>query len=179
MRRILLVGASEVSELGTGLQAVDFEVVTAKAFDDSIRGPFDAIVLDSGRIGADVVKEVLATRLPVIVIGTYEQLRSVADLDGIAWAIEKPVNASTLARALVAIWEPPSFAGIAEKAFDVRGLTSKEREVARLVLRGLSTRRMAELISNTEKTIKHHISAIFQKFDVDSRAELFHRIFPT
>lgn len=58
-------------------------------------------------------------------------------------------------------------------------LTPKQREVTRLLLKGLATTEISPVTGNTTKTLKHHISAIFQKFGVGSRAELFHTIFPT
>lgn len=55
-------------------------------------------------------------------------------------------------------------------------LTKKERLVAECILRGLSTKVICAELGNTEKTMKHHITSIFQKAGVASRAELFARI---
>ncbi len=58
-------------------------------------------------------------------------------------------------------------------------LTPKELFCTNLMLKGLTTKEMASVSGNTEKTLKHHIASIFKKFGVSSRAELFHEIFPT
>ncbi len=76
--------------------------------------------------------------------------------------------------------EPPS--GLAEwrdYKISQAELTPKESLCVKLLLRGLSTKEMALQTGNTEKTLKHHIASIFEKFGVDSRARLFAEIFPT
>lgn len=75
--------------------------------------------------------------------------------------------------------ESRGLAYIAERALDRARLTPKEREVARLLLKGLSTREMADVTGKSEKGLKHQIASVFHKFNVASRAELFHCIFPT
>lgn len=61
----------------------------------------------------------------------------------------------------------------------VPALTLKEIEVAHLLLKGLSTNDIAAVTGNSEKTLKAHISAIYRKCGVVSRAEFFYFIFPT
>ncbi len=65
----------------------------------------------------------------------------------------------------------------AEKIITSWGLTPKETEVCHLILKGFSTKELAEVTGNTEKTLKHHIASIFGKAHVTSRAELFAEIF--
>jgi DNA-binding CsgD family transcriptional regulator len=93
---------------------------------------------------------------------------------GATYLLEKPFRAEDLSRALASVWEEPKGLGhFVERALDRAELTAKERDVARLLLKGLSTREMAGVTGNTEKTLKHHIASIFHKFGVASRAELF------
>ena len=73
----------------------------------------------------------------------------------------------------------PSVAGGVDRAFARAGLTDKELAVARLVLKGLTSLEIARLESNSDKTIRQHITRIFAKCGVSSRAELFHFVFPT
>jgi DNA-binding NarL/FixJ family response regulator len=75
--------------------------------------------------------------------------------------------------------EQLAFATRIEQVLSNRGLTTKETEIFRLVLKGLSTSSIARISGNTDKTIKHHIASIFQKFGASSRAELFAEVFPT
>lgn len=51
-------------------------------------------------------------------------------------------------------------------------LSSKEREIAELVAKGLSNKQVAERIFVSENTVKYHLKHIFQKIDVRGRVEL-------
>ena len=64
----------------------------------------------------------------------------------------------------------------AEKVIASWDLTTREREVADLVLQGFSTPEIAEMTGITDKTLKNHINTIFKKAHVGSRAELFSTI---
>jgi DNA-binding NarL/FixJ family response regulator len=55
-------------------------------------------------------------------------------------------------------------------------LTPKEHVVCEFMLKGLTTLEIATALGNTDKTLKHHIAAIFGKAHVSSRAELFAEI---
>ncbi|MGK5552440.1 response regulator [Actinomadura kijaniata] len=50
-------------------------------------------------------------------------------------------------------------------------LTSREREVLDLVARGLSNHRIAQELVLSEKTVRNHLGHIFDKLQVNSRAE--------
>ena len=56
--------------------------------------------------------------------------------------------------------------------FETWGLTSAERDVAMLSLKGLKISEIAEYRNSREGTIKAHLNAIFRKADVSSRTEL-------
>ena len=52
------------------------------------------------------------------------------------------------------------------------GLTSRETDVARLVVRGESTRAVADALHISANTVQDHLKAIFDKTGVRSRREL-------
>ncbi len=58
-------------------------------------------------------------------------------------------------------------------------LTPKEREVTRLVVKGLANKEIANVEEITDRTIKSHLTNIFHKCGVSSRTELLNAIFPT
>ena len=53
-----------------------------------------------------------------------------------------------------------------------RGLSHREAEVAELVSKGLSNKEVASQLFVTEKTVKFHLTNIYKKMQVKSRAQL-------
>jgi DNA-binding CsgD family transcriptional regulator len=56
-------------------------------------------------------------------------------------------------------------------------LTDKELVVARHLLEGLSYAEIAELENNSPITIRQHLSTVYAKLGVSSRAELFRLVY--
>jgi DNA-binding NarL/FixJ family response regulator len=192
-RQVLLIEDDEVAgeTLCSGLQNQSIACTWVRNVEDARRAlerrTFDAVVTDimlgpDTPSGLDLVKELQPSGAPVLVITAFADLTCVKEAlnHGAAYLLEKPFRAEELGRALSSVWDEPKGLGhFVERALERAELTAKERDVARLLLKGLSTKEMAGVTGNTEKTLKHHIASIFHKFDVASRAELFHCIFPT
>ena len=53
-----------------------------------------------------------------------------------------------------------------------KGLSNREAEVAELVTKGLSNKEVANRLFVTEKTVKFHLTNIYKKMNVKSRAQL-------
>ncbi len=56
-------------------------------------------------------------------------------------------------------------------SIDINLLTDREREVLSLVGGGLSNKAISDKLYISEKTVKNHVSSIFQKLSLKSRAE--------
>lgn len=99
---------------------------------------------------------------------------------GADFLIEKPVQIELLMNRLMYIWENPrGLIARRERYLDLHSLTGKEKELCRLMLKGLSNQEIADLNGTTLGTVKFYSSQIFEKFQVKNRAELFNVIFPT
>lgn len=57
------------------------------------------------------------------------------------------------------------------------GLSSREEEVVKLVVRGLSTTQIARKLFISEYTVQNHLRGVFEKVSVRSRGELVKRLF--
>jgi DNA-binding NarL/FixJ family response regulator len=71
----------------------------------------------------------------------------------------------------------PASAGAAEASVtlaprsDLQGLTAREREVLQLVCEGLGNGDIARRLFISEKTVKVHVSHIFEKLGVETRVQ--------
>jgi DNA-binding CsgD family transcriptional regulator len=73
--------------------------------------------------------------------------------------------------------EPARPHELAPLVADACGLTEREREVTRLVARGLSTDAIAARLLLSSWTVQDHLKAIFEKVGVATRGELVARVF--
>jgi DNA-binding NarL/FixJ family response regulator len=58
------------------------------------------------------------------------------------------------------------------EAAKIRSLTEREHQVVKLIFEGCSNRQIAERLSISETTVRHHLSSVFGKLEVSSRLEL-------
>jgi pimeloyl-ACP methyl ester carboxylesterase len=67
--------------------------------------------------------------------------------------------------------EIDAFIGAAQGAGAFTGLTRREREILSYIARGLDNLQIAARLDLSEKTVRNHITAIFDKIGVESRAQ--------
>jgi DNA-binding NarL/FixJ family response regulator len=144
-------------------------------------GPVDVVVTDivlgsDDRRGLRLMTELQAggVRAPTIVITAYADVDKVKTAlnDGAAHLLEKPFRAPDLLKAIERVLTGGARPDI-EQLFDRARLTEKERTVARHLLRGLSSSEIAAIERNSPKTIRQHVSQIYAKCGVGTRAEFF------
>lgn len=131
--------------------------------------------------GLELVKEVGKAGTPLVVMSSAASLKIAKEAmnSGAAFLFEKPFEIEELVKVLVSLWEEPrGLTAMIERFLDINRLTPKEKEVARLLLKGLSNKEVAEIEGNSDRTIKFHLTTIFEKCGVKSRTELFNAIFP-
>jgi DNA-binding CsgD family transcriptional regulator len=80
-------------------------------------------------------------------------------------------------RRAAVIVEPAHPARITPLLMSAYGLTEREREVTRLVLRGDSTAQIAERLVVSPHTVQEHMKKIFEKTGVRTRRELVGKVF--
>jgi non-specific serine/threonine protein kinase len=72
--------------------------------------------------------------------------------------------------------EPPTLVAVPEQQpprdEPTERLTTREQEVALLVARGLTNRRIAQELSISERTVENHIGKIFKKLGFSSRSQI-------
>jgi FixJ family two-component response regulator len=118
---------------------------------------------------------------PIIVITAFADVEKVKTAlnGGASYLLEKPFRASELCDVIRRVQQPDASAQHSIEQVLIRAnLTEKEREVARSLLEGLSGSEIAERSGNSLKTIRQHLSRIYEKCGVASQAEFFRLVYP-
>jgi DNA-binding NarL/FixJ family response regulator len=150
-------------------------------------GPVDVVVTDvvlgrDDRAGLKLMMDLrgAGVRAPVVIITAHADVEMVkiALNQGAAQLLEKPFRAPELLAAVDHVREAGTGADRnIDRILADAHLTEKERTVARSLLEGLSSSEIAELAGNSPKTIRQHVSQIYAKFGVGSRAEFFRLVY--
>jgi DNA-binding NarL/FixJ family response regulator len=174
--------------LGRALERDGYRCVLAADADSALAlakscGFIDVVVTDvvirgDDRQGIHLIGQLRAAGVhaPVVVITAYADVEKVkmALNEGAAHLLEKPFRAPVLIAAIEQVREQGGdMAHTIERALVRVPLTDKERTVARHLLNGLSSTEIAEVEKNSPKTIRQHVSQIYAKCGVNSRAEFF------
>lgn len=194
-RRLLLVedDPDARASLERALARAGYEVLAAASVPDALAcaeaAPFldvvvsDIVLGEDDRGGVRLVPALRAAgvRAPVVLITAFADLEGVKQAlnEGAAFLLEKPFRAPALLEVLRRVLgEPRDIGYLVDRALARAGLTDKEQSVARLLLKGLTSVEIAEIEGNSEKTVRQHVTQIYAKCGVASRAELFHFVFP-
>ncbi|TVQ80971.1 MAG: DNA-binding response regulator [Bradymonadales bacterium] len=178
--------------ISTQLKAKDLEVTWVSTLEaaraELEKDSYHALIVDiylskSGRReGLELVREVEEKGIPVLVMSSHADLKIAKEAlnRGAVGLLEKPFEAEELVKALNKAWlEPKGLGAAVDRFLDAHQLTPKEREITRLLLKGLSNKEIANVADTTEPTVKFYVSTIYDKCAVKSRTELFNTIFPT
>lgn len=119
---------------------------------------------------------------PVVLVTAFAALDNVKlGLNaGVSYLLEKPFRAVELLETLARIINTPRVptAYFVERALSHLDLTDKEQTIARYLLKGLTSSEIARLEANSDKTVRQHVTRIYAKCGVSSRAEFFNYVFP-
>lgn len=116
------------------------------------------------------------SRVPFVIITAYadvEKLKMALN-EGAAHFLEKPFRAPKLLEVIERVLKNGNPVDHAvEDLLQRAQLTDKELRVARLLLEGFSSNEIAEREKNSPKTIRQHVTQIYAKCGVTSRAQFF------
>jgi len=174
--------------LGRALERAGYTALLAANANDALSAAraasnIDAVVTDVV-LGADNLGglELMTAlrrqglRAPVVIITAYADVEKlkIALNEGAAHFLEKPFRAPKLLDVLERVLKNAvPFDHAVEEILSRAQLTDKELVVARLLLEGLSSNEIAERENNSPKTIRQHVTQIYAKCGVASRAQFF------
>jgi DNA-binding NarL/FixJ family response regulator len=178
--------------LAGALSRAGFRTVPAARVEDAIAaletaGFVDVVVTDivlggDDRGGLRLLTELrrIGVHAPVVVITAYadvDRLKTALNA-GAAYFLEKPFAARELVEVVERVQAQGGHVLHAVDQVLLRAqLTDKERTVALHLLDGKSSNEIAELERNSPKTIRQHVSQIYAKCGVGSRAEFFRLVY--
>ncbi len=181
------------ASLGRALARAGFEPVTAGSVETALaeakQAPLDAAVVDV-RLKADHdgglrllgLLRNRAGKMPMVVMTAFADLDVVkrALNEGASYLLEKPFAASELVSIVSRLLrEADDTSHLVERGLSRAALTDKEAEVAKLALKGLPSAEIAEVLGIRDKTVRQHLSQVYAKCNVTTRAELFHYVYPS
>jgi DNA-binding NarL/FixJ family response regulator len=155
-------------------------LVASSAFDIAI---LDLVLGDDDGGGLSVLTALRAAgrTVPAVIITAFadvDRLKRALNL-GASFLLEKPFRGAELVETVrKLLGDQRDLGGLVTEAISRAGLTAREAEIARLVLKGLPSLEIATVLGSSDKTVRQHISRIYEKCGVSSRPELFHFVFP-
>lgn len=181
-------GFQVVADVGSGKEAL--EVVANE--------PVDIVVLDlnlGDENGLDLIAQLRAAQPDVRVIvltaiadpmlqrsvvmaGALGLLHKSQTKDMLLRAIEKVhagevwLDRVTIAELIGQLSGAGQPAPVDPEEAKIRSLTEREHEVVKLIFEGCSNRQIAQQLSISETTVRHHLSSVFSKLEVSSRLAL-------
>ena len=174
--------------LGRALERAGYAAITAANAAEALTAAqaassIDAVVTDVV-LGADSLAGLelmtalrrAGVRAPVVIITAFADVEKlkIALNEGAAHFLEKPFRAPRLLEVLERVLKDAApFNHAVEELLTRAQLTDKELTVARLLLEGLSSSEIAARENNSPKTIRQHVTQIYAKCGVASRAQFF------
>ena len=129
--------------------------------------------------GIEVLRESARKSIPCILISGNAHLAALKEAInlGASHFLDKPFELSDLLTIIKKTKaRPQQIQDKSEELIQKSGLTHRESEIFHLIAKGLSNRDIAEATGTSERTVKAHISSIFRKLEVSSRAELLSKL---
>lgn len=143
--------------------------------------------------GKDLMPFLQSVKIPVLIlvgrhdIDLYQQCLKI----GISGMVQKEESSETLFKAIEKVHEgeiwfdrtimgetirqlldEKEFLHENPKAHITNGLTLREKEVVGLICKGMKNKLIAEKLFITETTVRHHLTSVFNKLEINSRLEL-------
>jgi DNA-binding NarL/FixJ family response regulator len=143
--------------------------------------------------GKDVLTFLTGAKVPVIIlvgqhdVGIYQKCLKL----GFRGLVQKEASSETLFKAIEKvhqgeIWFDRTIMGDTirqlldekqslhdnPKAHIANSLTVREKEVVDLICQGMKNKMIADHLFITETTVRHHLTSVFNKFEISSRLEL-------
>ncbi len=166
--RVLVIEMAPDIDMRELVRAVKSSVPTTRII---VISGIDETLYGAGSVSSGIDGLVLTMQPPVVLLATIHHvccLRATPTVyDRNARSHRTPVDA------LIHQDSPPSPSTTSPDA----SLTAREREIIELIGQALSNKDIADRLCISSITVRHHLTSIFEKFDVNSRQQLLLRAY--
>lgn len=160
-----------------GIEVVGSYGRAEEAIHEAARLKPDVVVLDLELPGLSGLDAIPQFHVPVLILtayGTEEDVRRAFDAGARGYLL-KGAPLDDIARALTAVaagetYVDPRVASYLTTRTAHPRLTTREREVLRLIAAGDASKTIARKLGIAERTVKFHVTSIFNKLGADNRA---------
>ena len=181
MIRLLIVDDHPVVREGLVAALKNFEVVGAFGSAEELlrsRVEADVVLLDlelPGMSGVDAIPQIKANVLVLTAYATDEQIDAVLRAGARGYLL-KGASVDEIERAIRSVargetYLDPRVAGRVVALSHAPRLSKREREVLQLVAAGRSNKEIGAELKVTERTVKFHVTAIFNKLGAENRTQ--------
>jgi len=146
----------------------------------------ELVILDlvmPGRSGIDLIPVLLTAGVRVLVVTSRSdrEMMRLCMASGAHGFCSKNTPVDELVRAMAAIMKGDTYVcgqmnGQSEAHADDKGLTQREKEVVRLLVKGYSSQRIADELFVTKHTVDTHRKRMLRKFGASSTTELINML---
>ncbi len=135
----------------------------------------DILILDVDIPNLDITKtlQIVSKRSPqtkVLLLTKDEDDND--SIFNIVGYLTKKVGLSQLTQVIQNTSKDTFWAGGIEQDHERRRLTKRQKEIAKLVAEGYTNKKISQMLSISEKTIKSHLTTIFNKLGIQNRYQL-------
>lgn len=201
MIRLLLVDDHEIVRVGLrmllrhvpGVEVVGEAEDAASALSEAIRLRPDVVLMDvclPDGSGVEVCREIRAdcpdTKVLFLTAFADEEAVSATILAGANGYLLKQIGQKELVRAIVTVANGQSVldpvvtepilsrmraVSSSEDQSGAKGLSIQEQRIVQLVAEGKTNKEIAVVLGISDKTVRNHLSRVFQRFELTSRAQ--------
>lgn len=178
--RIQVVGPLLPSQLGQQLASVrDFSAAVIDvdigdaAFDTVLQLNEAEYPCRSVIVGSDIDRTIVRE---AFFVGVQACLRKPVDVRLLIAEVLRASEATRVMRQCIEMVGSDVATQFDRRALDISVLTTREREILQMLLEGRTTRRMAENLDVSPRTVKFHVSNLLRKLGAGSRLSLMAKI---
>lgn len=179
--RVLLENSSDICVVGESGDGQDALQQIEMLFPDVAVLDCQLPTLDGMQVAAEIKQRGISTR--VLALSSYAEeryVRGMLSADAVGYLLKDEAPEKILEAVCAAArgegWFSAKIAQQIVKLNQTRALTEREKQVVQRIVKGMTNKAIGQELGISGKAVEKHISIIFEKWEVRSRAEIAARV---